>query len=167
MFGVMTAEGFHSKDGVGLGLFGIADVSGDYGVGVALVDDDPQATGAEAIQKAIANAERPGEPPDLVWINGVPGHEEAVLIGIQDILGPDVPIAGGSSADNHVAGNWEQFANGKVYKDAVIVTAMYPSTTAYLAFHSGYSPSATKGSGNQRRRTHPVRNRWTTSRPSI
>jgi hypothetical protein len=143
--GVMTAEGFHSKDGVGLGLFGIADAGGDYGVGVAIVDDDPQASGAEAIQKAIANAGRPGEPPDLVWINGVPGHEEAVLMGIQDILGPDVPIAGGSSADNTVEGNWKQFANGQVYTDAVIVTAMYPSTSTYLAFHSGYSPSQTRG----------------------
>ena len=143
--GVMTVEGFHSEDGLGLGLFAIADADGDYGVGVALVDNDPQASGTEAIQNAITNAGRPGEPPELVWINGVPGHEEAVLMGIQDVLGPDVPIAGGSSADNTVEGNWEQFANGKIYTSAVIVTAMYPSTNSYLAFHSGYSPSQTKG----------------------
>jgi hypothetical protein len=143
--GVMTAAGFHTKDGIGLGLFAIADEDGDYGVGVALVDDDPRASGAEAIQKAINNADRPGEPPELVWINGVPGHEEAVLEGIQDILGPDVPIAGGSSADNTVEGYWQQFANGQIYTNAVIVTAMYPSTNTYLAFHSGYSPSATSG----------------------
>ena len=141
----MTAEGFHSADGVGLGLFAILDEEGDYGVGVALVNDDPRASGAEAIQKAIINAGRPGEPPDLVWINGVPGHEEAVLTGIQDVLGPDVPIAGGSSADNTVEGYWQQFADGQVYTNAVIVTAMYPSTSTYLAFHSGYSPTETKG----------------------
>ena len=143
--GIMTVEGFHSEDGTGLGLFAIADADGDYGVGAALVDDDPRASGSEAIQKAIINADRPGEPPDLVWINGVPGHEEAVLLGIQDVLGPDVPIAGGSSADNTVEGYWEQFANGQVYSNAVIVTAMYPSTSTYLAFHSGYSPSETRG----------------------
>jgi len=143
--GVMTADGFHSADGVGLGLFAILDEEGDYGVGVALVNDDPRASGAEAIQKAIINAGRPGEPPDLVWINGVPGHEEAVLTGIQDVLGPDVPIAGGSSADNTVEGYWQQFADGQVYTNAVIVTAMYPSTSTYLAFHSGYSPTETKG----------------------
>ena len=143
--GVMTAEGFHSADGVGLGLFGIRDEEGDYGVGVALVDDDPRASGAEAIQKAISSAGRPGEPPDLVWINGVPGHEEAVLTGIQDVLGPDVPITDGSSADNTVEGKWQQYADGQVYTNAVIVTAMYPSTDTYLAFHSGYSPTETRG----------------------
>ena len=143
--GVMTAAGFHTKDGIGLGLFAIADEDGDYGVGVALVDDDPRASGTEAIQKAINNAGRSGEPPELVWINGVPGHEEAVLEGIQDILGPDVPIAGGSSADNTVEGYWQQFANGQIYTNAVIVTAMYPSASTYLAFHSGYSPTATSG----------------------
>ena len=134
-------NGFHSADGVGLGLFGIRDEDGDYGVGVALVDDDPRASGAEAIQKAISSAGRPGEPPDLVWINGVPGHEEAVLIGIQDVLGPDVPIAGGSSADNTVEGHWQQFADGQVYTNAVIVTAMYPSAPApFSPFIAGIHP---------------------------
>ena len=143
--GVMTVEGFHRTEGVGLGLFGIRDEEGDYGVGVALVSDDPRGSGAQAIQEAIANAGRQGEPPDLVWINGVPGHEGAVLEGIQDVLGPDVPIAGGSSADNTVEGYWQQFANGQVYTNAVIVTAMYPSTNTYFAFHSGYSATETRG----------------------
>ena len=143
--GVMTADGFHSANGTGLGLFGICDEAGDYGVGVSQIGDDPRAAGAKAIQQAVVNAKRPGELPDLIWLSGVPGSEEMVLLGIQDTVGPDVPIAGGSTADNKVQGKWQQFANGQVYTDAVVVTAMYPSVNTHLAFHSGYSPTEYTG----------------------
>ena len=139
--GVMTAEGFHSENGRGLGLFGIRDVKGDYGVRAVPVDGDPRAAGAQAIETAIAAAGRHGETPHLVWISGVPGHEETVLLGIQDVIGPDVPITGGSSADNSVAGMWQQFANDQIHTNAVVVGALYPSTATYYTFHSGYSPT--------------------------
>lgn len=143
--GVMTTEGFHSAAGRGLGLFGIRDEAGDYGVGAAPITNNPREAGAQAIKKAIAAAGRHGEPPDLVWISGVPGNEEAVLLGIQEVIGTDVPIAGGSSADNTVEGLWEQFANGQTYTDAVVVGALYPSTAIYHSFHSGYSPTPIRG----------------------
>jgi hypothetical protein len=141
----MTGEGFHSADGTGLGLWGIADPEGDYGVGVAVIGDDPRAAGAQAVAQAIANAGRFGEPPDLVWISGAPGAEESLLLGIQDYVGEGVPIAGGSAADNTVEGYWKQFANGVAYDNAVVVTAMYPSAKVHLAFHSGYSPTDYQG----------------------
>jgi hypothetical protein len=143
--GVMTGEGFHSTDGVGLGLLGIQDPAGNYGVGVATVGDDPRAAGALAIQRAIEAAERVGEPPDLVWISGIPGSEEAVLQGIQDVIGSNVPIAGGSTADNTVEGHWQQFTHEQIYQDSIIVTAMYPSVAVHFAFHSGYSPTDVRG----------------------
>ena len=43
--GVMTAEGFHSDAGVGLGLFGISDPHGDYGVGAAEIGEDARLLG--------------------------------------------------------------------------------------------------------------------------
>jgi len=143
--GVMTAAGFHSADGVGMGLFGISDPDGDYGVGAASIKGDARSAGAMAVQQAIENAGRLGEPPELVWLSGVPGNEEDVLLGIQDVIGTGVPIAGGSTADNTVEGYWHQFANGKIYSDAVVVTAMYPSTMTHLAFHSGYTTTETTG----------------------
>jgi hypothetical protein len=143
--GVMTAEGFHSANGVGLGLFGVSDPEGDYGVGAAEIGSDPRKAGADAIQQAIERAGRTGEPRDMVWLSGAPGSEERVLRGIQDVIGPDVPIAGGSTADNTVEGNWLQFANGAVYRDAVVVSALYCSVPIHLAFHSGYSPTRQVG----------------------
>ncbi len=150
--GVMSSAGFHSREETALGLLGLRDPDGDFGVGVAEIVDDARAAGEQAIRRAIAAAGRPGEPPELVWLSGVPGHEESVLLGIQDVIGRDVPIAGGSTADNDVRGTWQQFANHRAYTNAAVVTAMYPSTEVLVAFHSGYSPTvhhgvATRASG--------------------
>jgi len=143
--GAMTEEGFHSENGGGLGLLGIYDPKGSYGIGFSNIEGDGRTAGARAVQEAIQNAGRAGEPPDLIWLNSAPGLEEDILLGIQDIIGENVPVAGGSTADNNVSGEWYQFTNQDVCQDAVIVTAMYPSVKTHLAFHSGYSPTQYRG----------------------
>nr|WP_263429150.1 FIST N-terminal domain-containing protein [Nannocystis pusilla] len=143
--GVMSEAGFVGDAGLGLGLLGIRDDDGDYGVAARTIGDDPRGAGRAVIAAAIAAAGRDGEPPALVWLAADPGFEEAVIAGIQDVLGPDVPIAGGSAADNDVAGHWQEIANGDALRGAVVVTAMYPSGSIHVAFHSGYSPSDRSG----------------------
>ncbi len=143
--GVMTGEGFHSADGVGMGLWGIYDPEGDYGTGAAEVGEDPGAAVVAALQQALQNAGRFGEVPTLVWINGTPGFEEVMIAGIESVLGPDVPIAGGSSGDNSVSGNWSQIANGECWQSGVVVSVMFPSTEISYAFHSGYDPTEVTG----------------------
>lgn len=143
--GVMTTQGFHSNQGAGLGLFGIYDPAGSYGVGAQAITGSAREAGAEAIQKAILNADRPGEPPQLVWLSGTPGYEEEVLLGIQDVIGSHVPIAGGSAADNTVSGHWQLFDGAQLFGSAVVVIAMYPSVATHWAFHSGYSFTERKG----------------------
>jgi hypothetical protein len=147
--GVMTEEGFHAADGVGLGLFGLKDPAGRYGVGAVEGGSDPRAAGAAAAQSAMTAANRPRESPQLIWMTCAPGAEESVLQGIEDAVGPDVPIAGGSSADNTIEGHWRQFANGAVYSNGVVVTAMYPSTGVHYAFRSGYFPTDHSGTVTQ------------------
>ncbi|RME74900.1 MAG: hypothetical protein D6784_08995 [Chloroflexi bacterium] len=143
--GVMTADGFHSADGVGLGMLGLADPDGSYGVGAAEMGDDPRLAGRQAVEQAVQNAGREGELPALIWLTSAPGAEESVLRGIQDVVGESVPIAGGSSADNTVEGNWVQFTANSVHKNGVVVTVMYPSSGVHLAFHSGYWPTDHRG----------------------
>ncbi len=48
--------------------------------------------------------------------------------GIEETVGSNVPIVGGSAADNTIEGHWQQFANGQVYTDGVIVTASWTNT---------------------------------------
>lgn len=159
--GVMTEAGFHTADGVGLGLFGLSDSAGRYGVGAAGGSSNPRALGAVAAREALAAAGRPDESPDLIWLTCAPGFEEQVLQGIEDTIGPNIPIAGGSAADNTIEGHWKQFANGEVYSDGVVVTAMFPSTGVHSFFWSGYYTTehrgtVTKASG---RTIHTIDNR--------
>lgn len=143
--GVMSDDGFFSEDGTGLGILGISDPDGNYGVGYHRIGDDPRSAGARAIEMAISNAGRAGELPELIWINGAPGTEELVLLGVMDVLGDSVPIAGGSTGDNTIEGKWQQFAGDGVFSDAVVLTAIYPSTKLHFSFHSGYSPTEITG----------------------
>jgi len=143
--GVMTETGFHSVNGTGLGLFAITDSRGSYGVGAARQTGDLRAAASQAAKDALADAKRAGEIPDLVWITGAPGQEEQLLLGIEDVLGADVPIIGGSTADNTISGDWEQFAGDKIYQDAVVVGVLFPSAKTVFSFHSGYTPTQHQG----------------------
>lgn len=138
--GVMTEAGFHGQGGRGLALMGILDPQGSYGVGASALGRDPSASAQAALDEALAQAGRPGEVPAIIWMAAAPGHEERLLHGIEALVGPNVPIAGGSTADNDVSGNWRQFANGEVHQDAVVLCAMFPSEEVIFAFHSGYEP---------------------------
>lgn len=143
--GVMTEAGFCSDQGVGLGAFAISDPDGDYGVAAVEIGDSPEAAAEEAILTAIANAGRHGEPPALVWLSGVPGAEERLIAGIHNTIGSHVPIAGGSSADNTIAGEWRQFDESGTHSNAVVISVLYPSTRVHHSFHSGYLPTDTTG----------------------
>lgn len=144
--GVMTQAGVASHDDIGLAMLALADAEGSFGVGAAAIDDgNPTLAAQTAINQALAHADCPGEVPSMVWLTAVPGHEEELLAGIAAVLGEDVPVAGGSSADNQLDGSWKQFTAEKIYSNAVVVTALFPSTEVLFAFHSGYEPTDAKG----------------------
>lgn len=145
--GVMTEDGFHSNAGVSLGLFGILDPDGIYGIGCAEAEVRvySKQAGKEAITNALSNAGRK-KSPTLVWITCAPGDEEAILAGIEEGLGgAKTPIIGGSAADNSVDGKWYQVTNGQTLHNGVVVTVMYPSRPIRYAFDSSYAPTAHKG----------------------
>jgi hypothetical protein len=143
--GAMTQMGVAAKDGIGLAILAIADPEGNYGVGAAPIGTDPHAAARIAMTNALNHAGCPGEVPAMVWLTSAPGREEAILAGIAAVVGEDVPVAGGSSADNLLDGSWKQFTGDSVFTDAVVVTALFPSTEVMFAFHSGYEPTDAKG----------------------
>lgn len=144
--GVMTQAGA-AIEGASLALFGIRDEQGSFGVGAATPDEgvDPGATASVALQRAIAAAGREGEVPALVWLTAAPGHEEACIAGLQAVLGPEVPVVGGSAADDEVAGGWYQLTRERSFGDAVVVSALFPTGRVVSAFQSGYTPTGTRG----------------------
>ena len=143
--GVMTEAGFHSNEGVALALFGIRDPEGTYSVGSSDTQAYSRRTGSTAIQDAVAKSGQTA-PPALVWITCAPGDEEGIIEGIEEgLFGANVPIIGGSSADNTIEGNWYQITNGQEFKNGLVVTAMYPSKPVRYAFNSSYVPTEKEG----------------------
>nr|WP_320189954.1 FIST N-terminal domain-containing protein [uncultured Desulfobacter sp.] len=143
--GVMTQMGIASDNSEGLAMFAISDPLGSFGVGAAPIDEHPTTAAETAVNQALANADCPGEVPAMVWIASAPGCEEALLQGIANVLGDDVPVAGGSSADNKLDGSWKQFDHQSIYTNGVIITTLFPSSEVMFCFHSGYEPTAAKG----------------------
>lgn len=126
--------------------FCIWDPDGDYGTALAGFDENtPEQAGRAAAMAALQNADRMGEVPDLVLVCATPGFEEAVLSGIMSAVGADVPIFGGTAADNTVSGEWS-VSDGTTFEgQGVVVSVLFPSTRVHFAYHNGYEPSPHSG----------------------
>lgn len=141
--GVLTHEGH--RDGPVLGLFAVRDPDGSYGTALEPLGADARAAARVAVGRALAAAGRPGETPAIVWLTAAPGREEDVLLCIEDVFGPQVPVAGGSAADAEIGGQWRVFSADGAQGDAVCVSVLFPSTEVLFGFHSGYEPTAHRG----------------------
>lgn len=141
--GAMTQAGPHVQGG--LGAFAIWDADGDFGTALHPLGSDARAAAQAATEDALQAADRMGEAPDVIWLSCSPGQEEAILAGIEDVVGENVPILGGSAADDTVEGHWQVFNAAQSESDGVIVSVLFPSKPISFAFHSGYAPSAHTG----------------------
>ncbi|MFT5584737.1 MAG: hypothetical protein ACI9VR_002322 [Cognaticolwellia sp.] len=138
--GVMTEEGFHEGENV-VGMLGLYDPLGAYGVGACAKGKSARAAAVEATNQALNATGRPGEQPSLLWLISSPGDEERVLKGIREVVGARVPVVGGSSADEDVNGRWLQYASGHQGNNSVVVVAILSHNGLSSHFHSGYSPT--------------------------
>jgi len=147
MLGVLTRDGFHQGEKASLALMVISSPKMDFGVGGANVDDFPSAkeAGKEAILSAIKNAGKEGELPQLVLMTGSVGNEEKIISGIEEVIGKEIPIIGGSSADNDLTGKWKQFATDKVYSNGVALTAIFTDLKIGWAYEAGYFRTENRG----------------------
>ncbi|MEO1459363.1 MAG: FIST N-terminal domain-containing protein [Pseudomonadota bacterium] len=143
--GVMAGGRMLADADAGLGLFALWDSEGAYGTGIADPGDDPVAAGSRAAQDALAAAGRPGEAPALVWLTAAPGCEEALLAGIEAVVGPHTPILGGSAADNDLSGRWQVYDRDTALGGGAIVSVLFPSRPLSWAYQSGYAPATASG----------------------
>lgn len=139
--GVMTNAGMTGQAGDGIGYFALWDGAGAYGSAGAPFLNDAQAAARNATNLALERAKRPGEAPDLIWVSASPGQEEAIIRGIESVVGAGIPIVGGSAADNTVQGNWATFGADGITSDGVQISVLFPSRPLAAEFQSGYAPN--------------------------
>ncbi|MGF1501863.1 MAG: FIST signal transduction protein [Paracoccaceae bacterium] len=143
--GVMARGRMMADGGAGIGFFALWDADGVFGTGLAELGSDPRNAARQAAIAALEAAGRQGEAPELVWLTAAPGAEEAIIAGIEDVVGPGTPILGGSAADNDLSGSWAVFDRESVAGSGVAVSVLFPSGPLASAYQSGYVPTATSG----------------------
>ncbi|MEM9765093.1 MAG: FIST N-terminal domain-containing protein [Pseudomonadota bacterium] len=156
--GAMTHEGPTG----GAAVFAIDDPGGAYGSALVPFEATTcESAAAEATRRALAAADRLGERPEIVWVSATPGTEEEVLAGIEAVVGADIPVLGGSAADNAVAGEWYLFDGASRTGAGVLVSVLFPSRPVSFAYQSGYSPSGHAGrvTRSDGRRVHEIDHR--------
>lgn len=150
--GSMTEAGTFITPPPAVAVFAVYDAEGDYGTACAALGEHPQATAAALARTALQRAGRLGETPALVWVSASPGCEEAVIAGLQEVVGHATPVVGGSAADDAIAGQWQVSDGlGPPQRQGVVVSVWFPSTRVAAAFHSGYVPTAQRGRVTQAR----------------
>lgn len=136
--GYADQTGIDNTDRQSATLMLINDATGYYGVGSAVLDKDIRQQTKQALQQAMHKAGKAHELPTLIWCLQAPGTEEIVLEAIQELVGNEVPIFGGSTADDDISGKWLQFDGSRLFSNAIVVAVFYPSTPISSYFSSGY-----------------------------
>lgn len=144
--GVMTVRGW--QKGKGLSIMAFSTNSMHFGVGGEEIGSDPKASAVKAVRQALEDAGRPkGQKPQLVLLTSAFGAEEKLITGIEEVLGKEVYIFGGSSGDDELAGLWRQLSTDTVFHNGVVVTVIYSDLKFGTMFGSGvgYVPTTKSG----------------------
>ena len=72
-----------------------------------------------------------------------------MIAGIIEIVGDQVPIVGGSAADNAILGAWSVFDRDKTASEGVAVSVLFQSTPLSMAYQNGYAPTQQEGMVNR------------------
>ncbi len=146
--GIITPLGFKSQETGVVGVLAIGSADIVLGVGGSEIGQDAMLAGRAAAQAAFENAGSPDWEPNVILMLAPPGQEEEIIEGIESVIA-DVPIIGGSAADNTVEGKWRIFANDRVLANGVVVTAIYSAPSIGWAYGSGYKPTDKKAIATQ------------------
>ena len=104
------------------GYSGMMSFSGDVEVGVAGAEKTSDKTAREIGRELALKAmkELSVKRPDYFFMTASPAEEEEYILGVQDVIG-DVPVFGGSAADNTVEGKWSIICDDLVFADGCAI----------------------------------------------
>ena len=121
---ICTQDGYLNKE---TGYSGMMIFGGDLEVvtaGSAQTDETPREVGRRVARDAISKVKGADVEPDFFFMSASPANEEEYLEGIQDVIG-NVPVFGGSAADNTVEGKWSILNDGEAFADGFTIAIFY------------------------------------------
>ena len=121
---ICTQDGYLNKE---TGYSGMMLFGGDLEVvtaGSKQTDETPREVGRRVAKDAISKVKGNDVEPDFFFMSASPANEEEYLEGIQDVIG-NVPVFGGSAADNTVEGKWSILNDGEAFADGLTIAIFY------------------------------------------
>ena len=158
--GCSSSTAMFGGDGImedpSIGVLAIADPGGAFGTGIAsFAQLGPADAARRAVEQAIAAAGKNGAVPDFIWLSAVPGCEEAIIAGIEQVVGASVPIVGGSAAtlnnlgDDPKAFKWTGhcvvFTCDTVVDDGLLLSVGFITGWVCHGFFGGYRETEKTG----------------------
>ncbi len=140
---IMTPEGIISSEDGFAGMMVLDENELRVGVAGSSRGTDPRATGRRLAKEAMANAARKTAPVAFAMFAS-PAEEEYYLKGIQDVIG-EVPMFGGSAADDAVAGEWKVFCEDKSFGDGCAIALLYTTKEVKNVFTGAFRETNTVG----------------------
>lgn len=134
---ICTHDGYLNKE---TGYAGMMSFGGDVEVVVAgseKTNETAREIGARIAKEAVSQVKGTDIEPDYFFMTASPAEEEEYLKGIQDVIG-DIPVFGGSAADNTVEGNWSIICNDKVFSDGCAIAIFYTDTKMKNIYTGAY-----------------------------
>ncbi len=137
--GTMTEKGYIG--GHALSVWAVEDEQGAYGAAMCEVEPgcDVHTKAKHVLRQAIAQSGRPGELPSLIALHATTGYEETILRAIRNELGVNIPIIGGTAADEEICGNWTLLDGTRVISQGIAMAVFFPTARVSYSFHSGYA----------------------------
>lgn len=134
---ICTQDGYLNKE---TGYSGMMLFGGDVEVvtaGSKQTDETPREVGRRVAKEAIAKRQGADKEPDFFFMTASPANEEEYLEGIQDVIG-NIPVFGGSAADNTVEGKWSILNNGEAFADGVSIAIFYTDSEMKNLYTGAY-----------------------------
>lgn len=134
---ICTHDGYLNSE---TGYAGMMSFGGNVEVVVAgseKTEESAREIGVRIAKEAIAQIKGDDKEPDFFFMTANPGEEEEYLKGIQDVIG-DIPVFGGSAADNTVEGKWSVICNDSVFTSGCAVAVFYTDTKIKNIYSGAY-----------------------------
>ena len=147
--GVMTNDGLHVGANGSIAILLVAAKDITFGVGEVDINNfsTPQEAGKAAMKMSIADAKNQSGQPDIVLYIGTTrrGDEMRILDGIAEVIPSTVPVIGGNSNDDKIAGLWKQITSKKTYETVLILVSIYTNRSIGWGFDTGFKLTDNKG----------------------
>ena len=141
---ICTHDGYLNKE---TGYSGMMLFGGDVEVvtaGSKKTNETPREIGKRIAKEAISKLTNKSKKPDYLFMTASPANEEEYLKGIQDVIG-DVPVFGGSAADNTVEGKWSLLNNGEIFSDGCVIAIFYTNGEIRNLYTGAYKETNNSG----------------------